>query len=178
MSELNQSQENISDNQTSKLSNFEKVYEFNKLFGIHTQDTPFQNIFTENPDLLKYRLSLIEEECKELQDASRENNFTEIVDALSDILYVVYGMGVSLGVDLDKSFNIVHDSNMSKMCKTEDEAQRTVEWYKENMLVLYKDPQYRKSDDGKHWVVYNAETGKILKSILYTPANFTEMLKN
>ena len=67
---------------------------------------------------------------------------------------------------------------MSKMCKTEEEAQKTVEWYKENMSVLYKDPQYRKSDDGKRWVVYNAETGKILKSILYTPANFTEMLKN
>ena len=156
-------------------SNFKKVYDFNKCFGVSVSDTPQKNVFDENPDLVKLRLSLIQEEVRELQDAIKDKNFTEVVDALSDILYVVYGAGVSFGIDLNKSFDIVHESNMSKSCKTEEEAQQTVKWYKNNDTP-YDSPDYRKSDDGKYWVVYNKSTGKILKSINYTPANFEKML--
>ena len=156
-------------------SNFKKVYDFNKCFGVSVSDTPQKNVFDENPDLVKLRLSLIQEEVRELQDAIKDKNFTEVVDALSDILYVVYGAGVSFGIDLNKSFDIVHESNMSKSCKTEEEAQQTVEWYNNNDTP-YDSPDYRKSDDGKYWVVYNKSTGKILKSINYTPANFEKIL--
>ena len=156
-------------------TNFRKVYDFNKCFGVPVSDTPEKNVFDEKPDLVKLRFSLIHEEVNELEDAIKTKNFTEVVDALSDILYVVYGAGVSFGIDLDKAFDIVHDSNMSKLCKTEDEARQTVEWYKTHDTP-YDSPDYRKSDDGKYWVVYNHSTGKILKSINYIPANFSDLL--
>lgn len=79
---------------------------------------------------MKLRLSLIEEEIKELEEAVEQNNFIEIIDALADILYVTYGAGCSFGINLDTSFDIVHSSNMTKLCKNENEAKETVEWYK------------------------------------------------
>ena len=63
---------------------------------------------------------------------------------------------------------------MSKLCKNEDEAQKTVEWYKNND-DRYKTPEYRLSDDKKYWVVFNKDSGKILKSINYTPADFKQL---
>ena len=82
----------------------------------------YKNITKDDPKLIKYRLSLIIEEAEELKEAVKNHDFKEIVDALADLLYVVYGMGTSIGVNLDKAFNIVHESNMSKLCNTEEEA--------------------------------------------------------
>ena len=152
-------------------SNFKKVLDFNKSFGIQVFDKIQKNITKDDPKLIKYRLSLITEEAEELKEAVENHDFKEIVDALADILYVVYGMGTSIGVDLDKAFNIVHKSNMSKLCNTEEEAIETVEWYKNNEK-RYDSPNYRKSDDGTKWVVYNESTKKILKSINYKKVNF------
>jgi hypothetical protein len=98
----------------------------------------------------------------------------ETVDALTDIMYVVLGMGYSLNIDLDKSFNIVHESNMSKMCSSEEKAIQTVEWYKKNDN-RYDTPTYRKNSNG-NFIVYNESTRKILKSIDYTPANLNSVL--
>ena len=125
-------------------SNFKKVLYFNKSFGIQVFDKIQKNITKDDPKLIKYRLSLITEEAEELKEAVENHDFKEIVDALADILYVVYGMGTSIGVDLDKAFNIVHKSNMSKLCNTEEEAIETVEWYKNNekdMIVLITENQ-------------------------------------
>lgn len=152
------------------MSNFELIGEFNKSFGVEEFKTPQKNIIKTNPDLIKYRLSLITEEYKELVEALENNDYIETVDALSDILYVVYGMGRAIGVDLDKAFKLVHKSNMSKLCKNEEEAKKTVEWYKQQYELgkqSYDSPSYRKSPDGKYWVVYNESTSKILKSINY-----------
>ena len=113
----------------------------------------------------------------ELKDAIKERDFTEVIDALGDILYVVYGAGTSFGIDLDKAFSLIHDSNMTKLCKTEEEAVQTVEWYKANES-RYDTPAYRLSDDKKYYVVYNKSTGKILKSINYSPVKFDSMLSN
>ncbi|AYV78335.1 MAG: phosphoribosyl-ATP pyrophosphohydrolase [Edafosvirus sp.] len=159
------------------MTNFEKVVDFNKSFGVTIHETPQHNIFTNDPKLVKFRYDLIAEEVSELSDAIKQNNFVEVTDALSDILYVVYGAGASFGIDLDKAFDIVHRSNMSKLCQTEDEAKETVEWYKKNES-RYDSPTYRKSDNGKYWVVYNASTSKILKSINYVPANFDSLLSS
>tara|TARA_B110000914_G_C15249886_1_gene348085 strand:- start:118 stop:618 length:501 start_codon:yes stop_codon:yes gene_type:complete len=153
-------------------TNFQKVKEFNEIFGVPTPEIPEKNVVTNNPALTKLRQALIEEECKEFVEAVTDNNFTEMIDALADILYVVYGAGAAFGVDLDKAFDIVHNSNMSKVCKTESEAIKTVEWYMENQLETYDSPDYRKSVDGKYWIVFNKSTGKILKSISYNPAKF------
>ena len=160
-------------------TNFEKIGEFNKAFGVKEHDIPQQTIIKDDPKTIEYRLSLITEEYKELIEAVEQNDFVETVDALSDIMYVVLGMGRAIGVDLDKAFDIVHKSNMSKLCVSEEEAQQTVEWYKQQSAegkLSYDTPNYRKSDDGKHWVVYNESTSKILKSINYTPADFKSIL--
>ena len=161
------------------MSNFQKVRQFNKSFGVKIHDTPQQNITNDDPALTKLRLDLILEETTELQEAIETHDFVEVVDALADILYVVYGAGCSFGVDLDKAFNIVHSSNMTKLCETEELAQQTVATYKakyENGTSPYDSPAYRKSDDGVNWVVYNESTGKVLKSNNYTPADFSTLL--
>ncbi len=113
---------------TSMKTTFERVVDFNKSFGVTTFDKPQPNIFTENPKLVDLRLSLIVEEVNELKEAIQNHDFTEVIDALGDIKYVVDGAAASFGIDLDKAFDLIHISNMSKLCKTEDEAKETVQW--------------------------------------------------
>lgn len=156
----------------TELTNFEKVVDFNEKFGVTVTKSPEPNIFDKNKKLVELRMSLIREEMKELEEAVRTKDYIETADALSDILYVVYGMGASIGIDLDKTFDLVHRSNMSKLCATETEAQQTVDWYIKNE-PRYDTPSYRLSDDGKYYIVYNKSTGKILKSINYKPVNLT-----
>mgnify|MGYP005840051651 CR=1 FL=1 len=160
-------------------TNYQKVVQFNRVFGVPVAEQPRHNIFDQDPKLVELRMNLIREEVHELEDAVKEKNMTETFDALSDILYVVYGMGASLGLDLDKGIELVHDSNMSKSCMSEKEAKDTVQWYKEKYSSgeqPYDSPSYRKSDDGNYWIVYNSSTGKILKSINYSPVDFTNIL--
>ncbi len=155
---------------------FQRVVDFNQSFGIPTYDTPQTNIFTENPKLVALRLSLIIEEVNELKEAIENHDFTEVIDALGDIKYVVDGAAASFGIDLDKAFNLIHKSNMSKLCKTEEEAQETVKWYLLNDNNRYDTPSYRKSEDGKNYVIFNESTGKVLKSINYNPVKFDSIL--
>lgn len=157
-------------------TNFQKVVEFNQAFGLPHFDKPYQDVWESNPHLVQLRLSLIEEEVNELKQSIKEKNMTETLDALADILYVVYGAGSSFGLDLDKAFDLVHKSNMSKLCETEEIAIQTVENYKKHHSDRYDSPTYRKSKDGKYWVVYNQSTGKILKSFLYNPVKFDSIL--
>ena len=99
------------------------------------------------------------------------------MDALADLLYVVYGAGDAFGVNLDEAYQTVHSSNMTKICTSEEEAMRTVEWYQKNKLDLYPTPTYKPASDGKHWIVYNESTGKVLKSINYLPARLEKYCK-
>ena len=148
-------------------TNFEKIVEFHKAFGLQHNDQHDQSSLDDNT-LVKLRLGLIEEEFNELKDAIKERDFTEVRDAIADLLYVVYGTASSFGVQADDDYDQVHKSNMTKLCETEEIAQETVEWYKKNE-ARYDSPNYRLSDDKIHWVVYNESTGKILKSIHYKP---------
>lgn len=109
-------------------SNFQKIIEFHKCFGLKHADSPVKDIFTADPKTVKLRLDLIREEFKELEEAAQNHDMKEVLDALADILYVTYGAGSSLGLDLDKAFGLVHESNMSKLCKDEAEAKETVAW--------------------------------------------------
>lgn len=155
----------------SNKTNFEKVIDFCKCAN-HPVHTEHQlDMFDKNPERVQFRLNLIKEEVAELEQAIKDKNFTEVIDALSDILYVTYGFSATMGINADKAFDIVQESNLSKFPSTEDEAKQTVEWYKQNEK-RYKSPAYRKSPDGVHWVVFDADTDKILKSIKYTPAKF------
>ena len=102
-------------------------------------------------------------------------NMKEIENVLNNILKNVFDIGVFLGIDLNKSYNIVHESNITKLCKTEKEAIETVEWYKNNEK-RYDTPSYKKSKNGTDWIIYNESSDKILKSINYKVANFQSML--
>ena len=93
------------------MSNFEKVKKFMQTFG---QEVKIKPSFP-NKKIIDLRYSLIEEELSELKAAIKDNDITEIADALTDILYVTYGAGTAFGIDLDKCFEEVHDSNMSKL---------------------------------------------------------------
>lgn len=157
-------------------TNFTDVLDFNNSFGVVVNDVPDKKIFDENPELVNLRLSLIEEEVKELKEGLKNKDMNEVTDALADILYVVYGAGVSFGIDLDEAFKIVHFSNMSKLCDSEKDAEDTVKWYIENQSHRYDSPAIRKSEYGDKWVVYNKSTGKVLKSIYYKPATFDNIL--
>ena len=93
------------------MTNFEKVGIFMKTFGQEVKDKP--SFSTEKINNL--RVSLIEEELKELKDAMERKDLLEVADALTDILYVTYGAGHAFGINLDKCFDEVQNSNMSKL---------------------------------------------------------------
>ena len=261
-------------------TNQECVLEFTDAFNMFKTEYGkySRELLIENPKTSKLRYDLINEEYNELLDAYKDKDFVEIIDALTDILYVTYGAGVALGINLDKSFqtitmkyrrkefdetkthfenivgsytldnkkikktifnegreselnsiivftktldrdmellheilikfnqtekleevlnkinykvysigvllninldtsfDIVHKSNMSKVCEDMETAIATVENYKNNDF-RYDSPVMYRLDDGRY-IVRNESTGKALKSIKYTAADFTSMLNH
>ena len=95
------------------MSNFFKVKEFMQKFKQEVKSKP--SFPDEN--IIKLRINLIKEELLELEEALNEKNIEETADALTDILYVTYGAGHAFGIDLDKCFDEVQKSNMSKLDK-------------------------------------------------------------
>ena len=92
------------------MTNFQKVGLFMKTFGQEVKTKP--GLSSEKINNL--RINLINEELEEFKEAIKNNDLKEAVDALTDILYVTYGAGHAFGVDLDKCFDEVQRSNMSK----------------------------------------------------------------
>ena len=95
------------------MTNFEKVGLFMSAFGQEVK----KNSELSNEKINALRLSLIKEELEELSKAIQENDILEVADALTDILYVTYGAGHAFGINLDKCFEEVQKSNMSKLGK-------------------------------------------------------------
>ncbi len=93
------------------MSNFSKVGIFMKTFGQDVKNKPSFSTDKIN----KLRIDLIKEELDELNEAMKNKDLLEVADALTDILYVTYGAGHAFGIDLDKCFNEVQSSNMSKL---------------------------------------------------------------
>ena len=120
------------------MSNFSKVGIFMKTFGQEVKNKPSFSTDKIN----KLRLDLIKEEMSELTDAMNNKDLLEVADALTDILYVTYGAGHAFGIDLDKCFDEVQNSNMSKL----DENGKPI--YNENGKVM-KGPNYFKPDLSK-----------------------------
>jgi len=120
------------------MSNFSKVGIFMKTFGQEVKNKPSFSTDKIN----KLRLDLIKEELSELTDAMKNKDLLEVADALTDILYVTYGAGHAFGIDLDKCFDEVQNSNMSKL----DENGKPI--YNENGKVM-KGPNYFKPDLSK-----------------------------
>ena len=95
------------------MSNFNKVKTFMETFNQEVKTEP--SFSTDQINKLRY--DLIEEELGELREAIENKDLLEVADALTDILYVTYGAGHAFGIDLDKCFQEVHSSNMSKLDK-------------------------------------------------------------
>ena len=93
------------------MTNFEKVGSFMKTFGQEVKTK--SGLSTEK--INKLRVSLINEELEEFKEAIKNNDLKEAADALTDILYVTYGAGHAFGINLDKCFDEVQKSNMSKL---------------------------------------------------------------
>ena len=93
------------------MSNFSKVGIFMKTFGQEVKDNPSFS----SDKINKLRIDLIKEELNELTEAMNNRDLLEVADALTDILYVTYGAGHAFGINLDKCFAEVQNSNMSKL---------------------------------------------------------------
>ena len=120
------------------MTNFDKVGTFMKTFGQEVKTKPSFSTDKIN----KLRLDLIKEELAELTEAMNNKDLLEVADALTDILYVTYGAGHAFGINLDKCFEEVQDSNMSKL----DENGKPI--YNEYGKVM-KGPNYFKPDLSK-----------------------------
>jgi predicted HAD superfamily Cof-like phosphohydrolase len=117
------------------MSNFNKVKTFMETFGQEVKTKP--SFSTDKINSLRY--DLIKEELEELKEAIENKDFLEVADALTDILYVTYGAGHAFGIDLDKCFEEVQNSNMSKL----GEDGKPI--YNESGKVM-KGPKYFKPD--------------------------------
>ena len=120
------------------MSNFNKVGTFMKTFGQEVKTKPSFS----SDKINKLRIDLIKEELDELQEAMENNDLLEVADALTDILYVTYGAGHAFGIDLDKCFDEVQNSNMSKL------GEKGEPIYNESGKVM-KGPNYFKPDLSK-----------------------------
>ncbi len=120
------------------MTNFEKVGLFMKTFGQEVKN----NSGLSSEKINSLRISLISEELDELKKAISDNDIVEVADALTDILYVTYGAGHAFGINLDKCFNEVQQSNMSKLGKDKKPI------YNEHGKVM-KGPDYFKPDLSK-----------------------------
>ncbi|QEC80565.1 hypothetical protein FSB76_20985 [Mucilaginibacter ginsenosidivorax] len=114
------------------------------------------------------RIELLAEELKELQQAVDDNNLVEVADALCDLQYVLAGAVLEFGLaaKFKELFDEVHRSNMSKACKTVEEANQTIEHYRSTTGV----ESHYKEVDGL-FLVYRTADNKTLKSINYSPAS-------
>jgi predicted HAD superfamily Cof-like phosphohydrolase len=152
-----------------KIDSLNQVAEFHRTFNAPILDTP--QIPSEQRCQL--RVSLLQEELDELAQALKDKDIVEVADALCDIQYVLSGAVLEFGlgdkfVDL---FNEVQRSNMSKACSTEEEAQMTLEHYKQKDGT---EGYYKQVGD--KWVTYRNGDDKVLKSVGYSPANIKGML--
>ncbi len=146
------------------------VAEFHKTFKHPILEAP------AIPDEARCRLrvALIAEELKEMEVAILENDIVGVADALCDIQYVLSGavLEFGLGEKFNDLFKEVQRSNMSKACNSEEEAMKTVQFYKDKDGT---ECYYRK--EGDKWLVYRKSDNKTIKSVGYSPADLESILK-
>ncbi|RZK82210.1 MAG: hypothetical protein EOO92_02635 [Pedobacter sp.] len=146
-----------------------KVAEFHRTFKHPIKENP--EIPTKERSNL--RISLIAEELQELKQAVEDNNMVEIADALCDLQYVLSGaiLEFGLGEKFKDLFDEVHRSNMSKACKSLEEANDTIQHYRKN----HQCDAYHKEEDAL-FLVYRTNDNKTLKSVNYSPADLKQFL--
>jgi predicted HAD superfamily Cof-like phosphohydrolase len=145
------------------------VAEFHKTFKHPIQPDPV--IPEENR--CKLRVALLAEELKEMEVAILEKDLVGVADALCDLQYVLSGaiLEFGLGGKFKELFDEVQRSNMSKACNSEEEAEQTVQYYKQKDGT---ECHFKK--EGNKWLVYRTADNKTIKSINYSPANLDKIL--
>ncbi|MDN3583929.1 nucleoside triphosphate pyrophosphohydrolase family protein [Mucilaginibacter flavus] len=154
------------------------IKDLNSLNQVAEFHTTFKHPIIATPQIpskerSQLRIELIAEELKELQQAVDDNNMVEIADALCDLQYVLSGAVLEFGLaeKFKELFDEVHRSNMSKACKTVEEANQTIEHYRNTTGV----ESHYKEIDGL-FLVYRTADNKTLKSINYSPADLAGRL--
>ena len=146
------------------------VAQFHRTFGLPVLDEPT----VPAKDRIRLRLSLLEEELKELREALEEQDIVETADALCDLQYVLSGaiLECGLGGKFQALFDEVHRSNMSKTCHSIEEAEATSQHY-----LNTKGVESHIVEKEGVYLVYRTEDGKVLKSINYSPADLKQVLQ-
>ncbi len=152
-----------------KIDSLNQVAEFHTTFKAPILDTPT----IPSKERCELRVSLLQEELNELKQAIADNDLVEIADALCDLQYVLSGavLEFGLGNKFVELFDEVQRSNMSKACDNEQQAQETMEFYKEKGT----DSFHEKS--GEKFNVYRKEDHKVLKNKYYSPADLKTILE-
>lgn len=153
-----------------KLDSLNQVAEFHHTFGHPVETKPI----IPTPERCDLRVALLTEELKELQKAIEDQDLVEIADALCDLQYVLSGAVLEFGLGelFPTLFDEVQRSNMSKTCKTMEEALATQKYYKEERGF-----ESTIEASGDHFLVFRAPDRKTLKSINYSPADLKSILK-
>ena len=154
------------------------IKDTNSLNQVAEFHTTFKHPIIQNPAIpskerCDLRISLLAEELKELQQAVDDNNLVEVADALCDLQYVLAGaiLEFGLGEKFKELFDEVHRSNMSKACKSVEEANLTIQYYKNTANT----ESYHKEIDGL-FLVYRTADNKTLKSVNYSRADLGGIL--
>lgn len=145
------------------------VAKFHNTFNVPVKETPA----IPGEDRCKLRINLLEEELNELKEAIENKDLVEIADAFCDIQYVLSGAILEFGLThkFQALFDEVQRSNMSKTCKSMEEAELTRSHYKEKNKV----ESYIKESNGEY-LVFREGDNKVLKSINYSPADIEKFL--
>jgi predicted HAD superfamily Cof-like phosphohydrolase len=146
-----------------------QVAEFHKTFKHPIKEIPG----IPSRERANLRVSLLAEELQELKQAIEDNNFIEVADALCDLQYVLAGaiLEFGLGDKFKQLFDEVHRSNMSKACKSLEEANDTIQHYRKN----HQCDAYHKEEESL-FLVYRSNDNKTLKSINYSPADLQGLI--
>ena len=153
-----------------KIDSLNQVAEFHRTFNAPILDTPQ----IPSKERCELRVSLLQEELNELQQAIADKDIVEIADALCDLQYVLSGavLEFGLGEKFVELFNEVQRSNMSKACSTQQEADETIEFYKEKGQDAYPEVSGDKIN------VHRTSDNKVLKNKYYSPADLKTILEN
>ena len=156
-----------------------KIIEPNALTDLKEFHDTFKLPVLDEPQIpakkrCELRINLLQEELDELKEAIENNDLIEVADAFSDIQYVLSGAihEFGMGSRFKALFDEVHRSNMSKVCKTLEEAEATVKFYKEE-----KNTEGYIEQDGDGYLVYRSSDKKVLKSVNYSPADIPSQLQ-
>ena len=152
-----------------KIDSLNQVAEFHRTFNAPILDHPQ----IPSKERCELRVSLLQEELNELQQAIADNDIVEIADALCDLQYVLSGavLEFGLGEKFVELFNEVQRSNMSKACSTQQEADETIEFYKA------KDQDAYSEISGDKINVHRKSDNKVLKNKYYSPADLKTILE-